>query len=56
MWQIVLSTVSVQGRAVHSNAYGFFDGPAYVVPLPTYDSKVLHCCYVAAVILIIKNR
>ena len=54
MWQVVLSNVSVQGKAVHSNVYGFCDGSSHVVPLPAYNSKVLHCCYVATVILMTK--
>ena len=54
MWQIVLSNVSVQGRVVHSNVYGFFDDSSHVVSLPTHNSKVVHCCYMATVILIIE--
>ena len=48
-------SVSVQGRIVHSNIYGFFDGSSHVVLLPAYNSEVLHSCYVAIVILKIKN-
>ena len=42
VWQIIFSSVSVQGGVIHPNIHGFFDGPSHVIPLPAYNFKVLN--------------
>ena len=56
VWQIIFSNISVQGGVVHPNIHGFFDGPSHVFSLPAYNSEVLHCCFVATVILMVINK
>ena len=55
VWQIIFSNISVQGVVVHPNIHSFFDSPSHVVPFPAYNFEVLHCCYVATIILMVIN-
>ena len=56
MWQVVFANVSVEGRVVDSDVYGFFDGLGHILTLPCNDFEILHCCYVASNVLMFKNR
>ena len=35
MWQVVFANVSVEGRVINSDVYGFFDGPGHILILPS---------------------
>ena len=48
MWQVVFANVSVEGRVVDSDVYGFFDGSGHDLTLPCYDFEILQCCFVTS--------
>ena len=54
VWQVVFANVSVEGRAIHSDIYDFFDGSGHILTLPCYDFEILHCCNVASNVLMFK--
>ena len=58
MWQVVFSNVSVEGRVVDSDVYGFFDGSGHIVTLlalPYSDFEILQHCFVTSNVLMFKN-
>ena len=56
VWQVVFANVSVEGRVVDSDVYGFFDGSGHILPLPISDFEILQCCFVTSNVLMSKNE
>ena len=54
MWQVVFANIFIQGSVVNSYIYSFFYNSNHIMLLPAYDWKVVHCCYVASSVLVLK--
>ena len=54
-WKTELCPKCMANYIVYPNVHGFFDGRSHAVPLPAYNFEVLHCCFVATIILMVIN-
>ena len=54
MWQVIFAHIPVEGGVVDSNVDGLLDGSGNDISLPSYDLKVIHRCFVASYVVIIK--
>ena len=51
VWKVVLPSIPVQSRIVHSYVHGLLDCSCHIVALPAYDLEIFHKCCVASVAL-----